>query len=610
MADPLTVTTGSQPGILQGAADYVLNAADKRQQAVVERARRLAAATAEANSRGLEVGPPPLHQLDSDLDKPTRFTVNSPTVGGRLDRYNFLTPTNYIDVGPKAPEPEVGTADTVAGKKRPSDVAMEGADLTDAQIAERMNAQFAGSPHLASGGGYTAMQAKAPGEFQEGREAFLGATNDVLAKRGQYREAVQPLTAAHAGVLDKQRADEQLRMDRLVGRGKDLETLNQGMAKKVDEFQVDPNRLFGQGAQRAATTFALGLQNIMSNVGEAMQGKAGTNAVLTLVRDRIAQDVDMQEKDYGRMMQGYQVQRNGLMDAIQQVGNERAGAEALSRQQALVYANQLDQIADRIGLKDAEAAYPLKTAAAKMFMELGGHKQALETFNVGQVNQARHAAATSAAAASATNANILNERDRARASAESSFRYVSPADQPRIYHVMDEAGKAKIGPQYDLLTRTRAAIKADSTIGDAMSSFTKKIIQGIGKNKDANAFDMAVAQYAALEGLTPSQRSALDLMREFGATKMTGLGGRSLTASEQFLYDPFLQVGSSADLSRILDQQAEVVQQTKQDLLQQGGFAPGSIAYRNLAARLTEMVPSDYITQPAPIVQGKAGEKR
>ena len=540
---------------------------------------------------------------------PDQGTASRPFAGPAATQ-EFRNPYHPAAVPATPAEPEVGTAETVAGKKRPSDVAMDGEPLTDAQIQERLNAQFAGSPHLASGGGYTAMQAKTPGEFQEGREAFLGATNDVLDKRGKYREAVQPLTAEHATLLDRQRADEQGRMNRLVGRGKDLETLNQGMAKKVDEFQVDPNRLFGQGAQRAATTFALGLQNIMSNVGEAMQGKAGTNAVLALVRDRIAQDVDMQEKDYGRMMQGYQVQRNGLMDAIQQVGNERAGAEALSRQQALVYANQLDQIADRIGLKDAEAAYPLKTAAAKMFIELGGHKQSLDTFNVGQVNQARHAAATTAAAASATNANILNERDRARGLAESSFRYVSPTDQPVIRDVMKLAGEKNIASQYDLLTRTRQAIKTDPSVGEAMSGFTRKIIQGIGKNKDANAFDMAVAQYAAQEGLTPSQRSAIELMREFGATKMTGLGGKSLTASEMFLYDPFLSVGSSADLSRILEQQAETVQQTKQQLLQTSGFDPGTMAYRNLAARLTEMVPSDYVSQAAPTLQGQAKETK
>ena len=602
MADPLTVTTGTTPGLLQEAKDAVGKFVDDRTNAEAEQTRRKK--VAEASNPGFEVTGPAVAQTDQS--QPTRFNLSEPTATGLLDRFNPVTPQKFVMIGPKAPEPEVGTAETVAGKKRPSDVAMEGEQLTDAQIQDRLNAQFAGSPHLASGGGYTAMQAKTPGEFQEGREAFLGATNDVLAKRGQYREAVQPLTVAHAALLDKQRGDEQRRMDRLVGRGKDLETLNQGMAKKVDEFQVDPNRLFGQGAQRAATTFALGLQNIMSNVGEAMQGKAGTNAVLALVRDRIAQDVDMQEKDYGRMMQGYQVQRNGLMDAIQQVGNERAGAEALSRQQALVYANQLDQIADRIGLKDAEAAYPLKTAAAKMFIELGGHKQSLDTFNVGQVNQARHAAATTAAAASATNAGILNESDRQRGIAESSFKYVSATDMPRIQQVLDKAGEKNLAPQYSLLQQAKKAIEADPSIGTAMTSYVKIIADAMGKSKDQTLVTPIVTQLAAQKGLTPSQRSAIALLREFNATKMTGLGGKNLTQSEMFLYDPFLQMTGAADLSRILDQQMENVQGMKQSLLGQSGFEPGSMANRYLAARLTGLVPSDYVVQPAPTLTGQS----
>ena len=606
MADPLTVTTGTTPGLLQEAKDAVGKFVDDRTNAEAEQTRRKK--VAEASNPGFEVTGPAVAQTDQS--QPTRFNLSEPTATGLLDRFNPVTPQKFVMIGPKAPEPEVGTAETVAGKKRPSDVAMEGEQLTDAQIQDRLNAQFAGSPHLASGGGYTAMQAKTPGEFQEGREAFLGATNDVLAKRGQYREAVQPLTVAHAALLDKQRGDEQRRMDRLVGRGKDLETLNQGMAKKVDEFQVDPNRLFGQGAQRAATTFALGLQNIMSNVGEAMQGKAGTNAVLALVRDRIAQDVDMQEKDYGRMMQGYQVQRNGLMDAIQQVGNERAGAEALSRQQALVYANQLDQIADRIGLKDAEAAYPLKTAAAKMFIELGGHKQSLDTFNVGQVNQARHAAATTAAAASATNAGILNESDRQRGIAESSFKYVSATDMPRIQQVLDKAGEKNLAPQYSLLQQAKKAIEADPSIGTAMTSYVKIIADAMGKSKDQTLVTPIVTQLAAQKGLTPSQRSAIALLREFNATKMTGLGGKNLTQSEMFLYDPFLQMTGAADLSRILDQQMENVQGMKQSLLGQSGFEPGSMANRYLAARLTGLVPSDYVSQAAPTLQGQAKETK
>ena len=231
MADPLTATTGTSPGLLQGAKEAVGKAFDARTDAEVELTRRKR--VAEAKNPGFEATGPAFAQTENP-SQPTRFNLNEPTAMGQLDRLNPLTPQKFVMIGPEASKPEAGMAETVAGKMRPTDIATAGEQLTDAQIQERLNAQFAGSPHLASGGGYTAMQAKTPGEFQEGREAFLGATNDVLDKRRQYREAVQPLTAEHATLLDRQRADEQRRMDRLVDRGKDLETLNQGMAKKVD----------------------------------------------------------------------------------------------------------------------------------------------------------------------------------------------------------------------------------------------------------------------------------------------------------------------------------------------------------------------------------------
>ena len=143
-----------------------------------------------------------------------------------------------------------------------------------------------------------------------------------------------------------------------------------------------------------------------------------------------------------------------------------------------------------------------------------------------------------------------------------------------------------------------------------MASYVKIIADAMGKSKDQTLVTPIVTQLAAQENLTPSQRSAIALLREFNATKMTGLGGKNLTQSEMFLYDPFLQMTGPADLSRILDQQMENVQGVKQGLLGQSGFEPGSMANRYLAARLTELVPSDYVSQAAPTLQGQAKETK
>ena len=205
------------------------------------------------------------------------------------------------------------------------------------------------------GGGYTPKKLGLPQEIQQAADLATGAVTDELGATQRYLKQVAPLEQARTQEIQAGRAAEQGRMTRLEDLGRQQQELSKEMAGKVESFRVDPNRLFGQGGQRAGTEFGLGIASILSNVGEAMQGKAATNQILGLVQRRIEQDISLQENDYRRMLQGFDVRRNGLMDAVQQVGNERVGAEALAKQQAAVYADQLGTLARTVGLRDRKS---------------------------------------------------------------------------------------------------------------------------------------------------------------------------------------------------------------------------------------------------------------
>jgi hypothetical protein len=479
---------------------------------------------------------------------------------------------------------------------------------TPAEIAAMAEGMF-GAPQLASGGGYTAERAGVAKGFGEAEQMHQEAANRVLEAQAKFRQEAAPLAAQQAERLKLAEEAERGRVGRMKTLGEQQDTLSREMAGKVEGFKVDPSRLFGQGGERAMTQFTLSIANVLSNVGEAMQGKGATNAVMGLVRDRIAQDIALQENDYRRMLQGYEVRRNGLMDAVQMVGNERAGAEALAKQQALVYANQLDQLADRVGLTDAKLAYTFKDAAAKMKMQVAAHEQQAKQFDVNQVNEARRVGATIAAETSRANAQMINTQNTARAQWMASVNQLTDKDTERAQRMIDQASKDQKLPQLHGILQNLKRVYAIPGAADELGGFKQSYMESVGKEGDASAFARWKAEKVS-GSMTPAQRNFLDLVTQFRALKSTSQGGKAITGIEDFLFNPFRGV-QPQDMPAKFQRLEREIEFDRDTILKQAGFPAGSPASRYLAGRLNEMIPvvaqeaTSFTPQPSAI----SGEK-
>ena len=601
MAEPFIATTGSEPGMLQGAAD-------EARRVEAERSRRQAAAEEEAKQQNVKLEAGPFNFSNNDISKPTKFPVTSPGWRGGLDALNPFTPQKYITVGAAPPAaPEITTGPQTPPVPSGFDTAL--GYKPDVQGAyDAASAMLPGAQRI-SAGGYTPGYVGESADYAAARTMSEYAKNDVLAKRDAYMDATLEARDKQTGRLGQDVKDEELRMGRLQTAGTNLETLNKTTKEKQEAFQVDPNRLFGQGAQRAATTFALGLQNIMSNVGEAMQGKAGTNAVLTLVRDRIAQDVDMQEKDYGRMMQGFQVQRNGLMDAIQQVGNERAGAEALAKQQGLAYADQLTKLAESTGYAKSKEAYPLLAAAAEIRMKLAQAEQQRQEYNATEKSAAGRFAAQSAQAAQTANAQLDATRQESLQRQVLLRTQITEYDRTKADDVTKEAGKAHLGEQYTLLNRIGALATnpaAAKELGGLMSSFQA----AVGRSAQAGAISQWLAS-AATGTESQSQQQLLELIQQYRGLRETGMGGKAISGIEDFLFNPFGNATPDNITRKVANARLQLVD-ARDDLYKRANFNPQSPAGAYLANGLAAFVPdrTSEAAQPAGLQIQKTKETK
>ena len=593
MADSATVTTGERPGFLTGIIDAAKENAAKERAAVAEQERRQLAAQAEAEKQGLNAT---ATGSSDGKGGPTTFGMIRPGLAGIADVANPFTPLKTATVGAAPPAgPELTAGPTVPPAPSGFDVAL--GYKPDVQGAyDAASAMLPGAQRI-SAVGYTPGQVGESADYAAARKMSEDAKNDVLQKRDAYMAQSLEARNTQTGRLAQDVVDEQGRMGRLKTAGEDLNTLNKTTKEKQEAFQVDPNRLFGQGAQRAATTFALGLQNIMSNVGEAMQGKAGTNAVLALVRDRIAQDVDMQEKDYGRMMQGFQVQRNGLMDAIQQVGTERAGAEALAKQQGLAYADQLTKLAESTGYAKSKEAYPLLAAAAEIRMKLGQAEQQRQEFNQDRRDAANRFGAQSAQAAQTANAQLDAARQASISQQVSLRTQVADYDRAKADDVTKEAGKAHLGEQYTLLNRIGALASnpaAAKELGGLMSSFQA----AVGRSAQPGAISQWLAS-AATGTESASQQQLLELIQQYRGLRETGMGGKAISGIEDFLFNPFGNA-TPENISRKVENARLQLVDARDDLYKRANFNPQSPAGAYLANGLAAFVPdmTSKVTQP------------
>lgn len=498
--------------------------------------------------------------------------------GGTTATSEFRNP--YPPAAPAAPPAQPNPVEAAKAAEPPSEFEQGALDY-ERQLREAAANQQAILAQ-GGGGGYRPEMVKLVPELEQAYRQSLSGIEDVQAKTKKFQENPERarLMAEQSARLKQSAADEQARMGRMTDLGRQQKALFDEMAGKVESFKVDPDRLFGQGGQRAMTNFSLGLANLLSNVGEAMQGKAGTNAVLGFVRDRIAQDVALQENDYQRMLQGYNVRRNGLMDAIQMIGNERQGAEALAKQQGLVYADQIARLAQ--GVTDAQTRNTLVQAHSEILRGLGMAKQGLEQQNVG----ARNAAAAQAAAAAARRREMM---------AQAAQVGLGEKDQAEVAKVLEKADKQQLMTRTQDLAAVRKILGADPNSARELRGWMGAVIKSIGEDKDRSTIENKIASMA-IESLSPNAQKLAAAWQKYIGGRLRAQGGTAITPAERSLFD--LSFYTSPDnMSRLIDNEYGQVKTEARSLVSSSPFAPGSLAQNFLNSKMLPFV-QGYTEKP------------
>lgn len=451
---------------------------------------------------------------------------------------------------PLTKQPE---AAPVQGVDTPARAAMDRNELETAadREPEAPGGMGAGTAPVGSLGGYKARTLSLPEEIERASTQASGAIQAELEAGRQYAKQVTPLQAEESKRVQQRMAAEEGRMGRLVDLGKQQQTLTDEMGKRVESFRVDPNRIFGQGGERAATTFGIGIASALSNIGEAMQGKAATNQILSLVQNRIAQDIGLQENDYRRMLQGYEVKRNGLMDAIRQVGDERLGAEALAKQQGFFYADQLGKIAKQVGLTDAQAARPLLEAQARILQGLGEQKGRVEQFNVAAQNQAAQ-----------FNAQLEAQRrqlEEQRRIANLSRFGLSEYDQKRLGEQLDKANEKQLVQRSAGLREMKAMLQANPNVAEATKGVIQAFVNSVAGESQPGVIQSKLAQLA-VENLSPQDQQFVRAYQRYIGGRLTALGGKAITSNEKALFN-LANYTSPKQFGALLDEESNGVRE-------------------------------------------------
>lgn len=472
----------------------------------------------------VENRPPPV--ADKVFQGPEPNTA-SRLPGGPVALYDFApeanAPVQQTTAAPTTSADGVG-GPTEPGEPDPFALAQGELERRRQAGAKAYSAAMAGG----GGGGYTPEQLKLNERLRTAYETGLAGVEDVERETAAFQQDPRRAALMQQEVERQNRAvaAEEGRAKRLEDLGVEQKRASGDIAKKIDEFKVDPNRIFGQGGERAAATFALSLANVFSNVGEAMQGKAGSNAVLGLIRDRIAQDIALQENDYRRMLQGYEVRRNGLMDAIQMVGNERQGAEALARQQALAYAGQLGQIEQK--LTDAKARAVVSQAKSTILAQYGKDEQAIETANVAARNQARAQAASFAA----QERRLAAQQAQALASSG-----ISDKEQGQVNEALKTAREKGLYVRTRGLQELRKVVEQYPNAATEARGVLGQFWRSIAEDKDRGTVASMLSNIA-LGNLSEGARAYVTAYSNYIGPRIRSQAGANVTAGERTLYDP------------------------------------------------------------------------
>ena len=625
MAAPYTVTTGETPGMLDGLRSRRATNIKEREADAAEYKWRKFQASAELSPSEqlmdgspivpVDIPSPPGEILPTGFDKskPTEFFVREKGLPGLLDTLNPVTPSKTVTVGPAVAAPEA--VKETGEKARPSFATrMANTPIPETDGAALFGAN-GGQPDVAAvpmavGGGYTAERAGLPTALTQAEVDIRTGAEGVQKAYDEYRK--DPRTADAAAANTKRLTDattaEGLRADRLATLGGNQKTLNDGIAGKTANFKVDPERLYGQGAERAGKTFGLALANVFSNVGEAMQGKAGTNAILGLIRDRVAQDIALQEADYKRMLQGYEVQRNGLMDAIAMVGTERGGAEALAKQQALAYLDTTETLMR--GVTDAKQKQAVLAIIAKGRADLGTAEQTLNIANVKETNEARKTGATVAASVSIANTKNLTDiavekmradaaREQRVAVARITMSQTPPEDNATIKEALKEDAVKGMGQRRAALDKL-AEVTKDPDVAKALGTYSGLWLSSYNPDDSTGLFARGstnVLDKLARGNLTPAENLALEVLRMYNAITLTAKGGKALTTNEINLLK-FGFVGNAAQMAANLRLVRDEIHNEKDAVAKRYFNILGFHGQRALGASLNLLDPDEDVTAP------------
>ena len=550
------ITTGSRPGILQGVKDAIVAKGVQETAAQAEHERRRAEALA-----GLPAGTTLSGLPSGQASEPTTFAVESPGFAGTMDTLNPFTPKKTVTVGPKQDEPAAGATDGADKVKEPPVAATPGFTdrLANQTLLPPTEADVTAAGFGASGGGtggtmqaamadvsgYKAPVVALPAGYGSAAERTTAAINELATAQKELQDNPERQKEAEANTLRLTAATkaEELRSGRLVTLGDAQVRLAKESSAKMKDFRVDPERLYGQGAERAGKTFGLALANVFSNVGEAMQGKAGTNAILGLIRDRVAQDIALQEADYKRMLQGYEVQRNGLMDAIAMVGTERGGAEALAKQQALGYVNRLKFFSQNVTGKEQklvleQAIAAAETALAEKQYAVGKTNAELESTQLqsNAHNQTQRAIADASNKTQVTmkQAELDAARDRAGVAYRLGYNQLTDGDKATIDKNLSEDTAKGMGGRRKSLDILKEAVK-DPAVAAAFNKFSTRWLSSYTKGIDSGMWATAtegILKTLALSATTPAELKAIQMLRLYDAARLVATGGKALTTNE------------------------------------------------------------------------------
>jgi hypothetical protein len=433
-----------------------------------------------------------------------------------------------------------------------------------------------------------------------------GGYKPVEEKLQQFQESPERARIlSDAEAAKKKYADEE--QDRFK-RAEGISARAQGMeaeAKRIAGLKIDPEAMMGRGVDRARTTLGLSIANVLGNIGQAMQGKAATDAVLGVVRDMIAQNIGIQQQDRQYELQGFQARQTALGRTAEYLKDEGLAAKAVLSGQLGWHEAELERISR--GLRDAEARNVVTQAIGKIAESKGNVDQQLmnaTTAGKFQADMANAQMATSAAIQRAT-ARVA----KATAEATAMGQGLSEGDSRLLAEsVFKPAREAKLGQRYEILKEIQDFAKdpENQAALKSASGWIATFRKGVGKDMDAGAIRTYMANLGAEQFTDSKERQFFDLLRQYEAAKMGGQAGKAITGFEAYIYSPN-QVFDSTSLQRM------VADEHRYNIAEKRGLATTLTAMNSPAQRVGKTTLDNLypdMLQPAPSAQAQPGPMR